>query len=118
MNDDEASLLPVTSCVVIKSADPEALIDKKGKPIIRPYTPISAAGATGELTFLVKKYDDGNASKHFHELKPGEKLSIKGPIPKFPYKGKFRVFSCGILSNLFADNEFEEVGMIAGGSGM
>ena len=86
MNGDEASLLPVAACVVVKSSDPEALKDGKGKPIVRPYTPISASDALGELTFLVKNYDNGNASKYFHGLQPGDKLSIKGPIPKFPYK--------------------------------
>lgn len=66
---NEASLLPVASCLVVKSSDPEALKDKKGKPIIRPYTPISPSDAKGELALLVKKYDNGNASKHIHDLK-------------------------------------------------
>jgi cytochrome-b5 reductase len=87
LNDDEASLLPVASCVIVKSSDPEGLRDAKGKPVIRPYTPISRSDAPGELTFLIKKYDNGLASKHIHELVPGDKLAIKGPIPKFPYKG-------------------------------
>jgi len=102
LNDDEASLLPLTSCVIIKSSDPEGLKDANGKPVIRPYTPISRSDTPGELTFLVKKYDNGRASKYIHSLKPGDKLAIKGPIPKFPYK----------------DNEFEQVGMIAGGTGI
>jgi cytochrome-b5 reductase len=91
----EASLLPVASCVVVKSSDPEALKDPKGKPIIRPYTPISPSNKKGELTFLVKRYDAGNASKHVHSLKPGESLSIKGPIEKWPYKSL-----CSYLFNL------------------
>ncbi|KAJ3774361.1 cytochrome-b5 reductase [Lentinula raphanica] len=99
---NEASLLPVASCIVVKSSDPEALKDEKGKPIIRPYTPISPPDQQGELTLLVKKYDNGNASKHIHELKEGDTLSIKGPIPKFPYKA----------------NEFDEVALIGGGSGI
>ena len=66
---NEASLLPVTSCLAVKSSDPEALKDANGKPIIRPYTPISPSDAKGELTLLVKKYDSGNASKHIHLLK-------------------------------------------------
>lgn len=98
----EASLLPVASCLVVKSSDPEALKDDKGNPIVRPYTPISPSDKEGELVLLVKKYDNGNASKHIHSLKPGESLSIKGPFPKWDYK----------------INEFEEVGLIGGGSGM
>ncbi|KAG5636310.1 hypothetical protein H0H81_008481, partial [Sphagnurus paluster] len=99
---NEASLLPVASCLVVKSSDPEALKDANGKPIIRPYTPISAPDQKGELTLLVKKYDQGNASKHIHGLKEGDSLSIKGPIVKFPYKV----------------NEFDEVALIGGGSGI
>ncbi|KAI0031035.1 cytochrome-b5 reductase [Vararia minispora EC-137] len=100
---DEASLLPVASCVVIRSSDPAALADADGKPVVRPYTPISPPDRRGELEFLIKKYDTGKASKYVHEqLRPGDTLSIKGPIPKFPYK----------------QNEFEEVALIGGGSGV
>ena len=80
-------MLPLTSCVIVKSSDPEGLKDANGKPVIRPYTPISRSDTPGELTFLIKKYDNGLASKYIHGLKPGDKLAIKGPIPKFPYKG-------------------------------
>ncbi|TDL19422.1 cytochrome-b5 reductase [Rickenella mellea] len=100
--DNQASLLPVASCVIVKSSDPEALKGSNGKPVIRPYTPISPSDAPGELAFIVKKYPTGLASVHIHDLKPGDSLSIKGPIPKFPYK----------------ENEFEEVALIGGGSGI
>ena len=66
---NEASLIPVASCLIVKSSDPEALKDAKGKPIIRPYTPISGPDHKGELVLLVKKYDEGKASKYIHELK-------------------------------------------------
>ncbi|KAF9444346.1 ferredoxin reductase-like protein [Macrolepiota fuliginosa MF-IS2] len=99
---DEASLLPVASCLVVKSSDPEALLNDKGKPIVRPYTPISPPDQPGELTFLIKKYETGNASKYIHALKEGETLALKGPIPKFPYK----------------ENEFDQVALIGGGSGI
>lgn len=86
---NDASLLPVASCVVVKSASDAAspLLDAKGKPVIRPYTPISPSEQEGELTFLIKRYDEGKMSKHIHGLKEGESLAIKGPIPKFEYKG-------------------------------
>lgn len=71
--------------MVVKS---EGLEDEKGKPIIRPYTPVSPSDKEGEFTFLVKKYPSGNMSKFIHEMKPGDTLSIKGPIPKWDYKGK------------------------------
>ena len=87
LGDDEASLLPVASCVVVKSSEPEGLTDAKGKPVMRAYTPISRSDTPGELTFLIKKYENGLASGYIHGLHPGDKLAIKGPIPKFPYKG-------------------------------
>lgn len=95
-----ASLLPVASCVVVKA---ENLKDAKtDKPVIRPYTPVSPSEQPGELAFLIKKYDTGVASKFIHEMKVGDKLAIKGPIPKFPFKV----------------NEFDEVALIGGGSGI
>ncbi|KAG6871777.1 hypothetical protein C0995_000227 [Termitomyces sp. Mi166 len=99
---NEASLLPVASCLLVKASDPEALKDAKGKPVIRPYTPISSPDHKGDLSLLIKKYDNGNASKYIHELKEGDTLSFKGPIAKFPYK----------------TNEFDEVALIGGGSGI
>jgi cytochrome-b5 reductase len=99
---NEASLLPVASCVVVKSSDPNALTDGKGKPIIRAYTPVSPSYTKGELTFLIKRYNGGNVSKHIHSLSPGDHLAIKGPISKWPYKM----------------NEFDEVILIGGGSGI
>lgn len=66
---NEASLLPVASRLVVKSSDPEALKDDKGNPIVRPYTPISDPHEKGELTLLIKKYETGNVSKHIHGLK-------------------------------------------------
>lgn len=99
---NEASLLPVTSCLVVKSSDSAALVDAKGNPIIRPYTPISQPDEKGILSLLVKNYENGNASKHIHSLKEGDTLAVKGPIPKWPYK----------------HNEFDEVALIGGGSGI
>lgn len=88
--DGEASLLPVASCVVVKSASdsPAPLLGNNEKPIIRPYTPTSAPDLEGELHFLIKRYEAGKMSQHIHNLKPGEKLGIKGPIVKIPYKGE------------------------------
>lgn len=86
LKDDEASLLPVAACVVVKSTNLDALKDAEGKPIIRAYTPISESDKAGEISFLIKKYDQGNASKHIHGLKVGDTLDIKGPISKYPWK--------------------------------
>ena len=51
------------------------------------YTPISPSDAEGELTFLIKRYEEGKMSQYIHSLQPGEKLAIKGPIPKIQYEG-------------------------------
>ena len=100
---DTASLLPVASCVIVKTpADTDKpLLDAKGKPVIRLYTPISPSDQPGELAFLVKKYDQGKMSKHMHEMQPGDALSIKGPIPKFDFKSASHgVNSCSVLIRL------------------
>jgi cytochrome-b5 reductase len=78
--------------VVVKSASDAAtpLLGKNEKPVIRPYTPVSPSDAEGELTFIIKRYEEGLMSQHIHNLKPGEKLAIKGPITKIPYEGVLR----------------------------
>jgi hypothetical protein len=85
-----AALSPVTSLVVVRASEGAAgaPVDKKGNLAVRAYTPISSPAQEGELVLLIKKYENGVISKYVHEqLKPGDTLSIKGPISKFPYKG-------------------------------
>lgn len=93
--------MSTASAVVVKAVG-EGLKDDKGKDVIRPYTPITSPDTPGHMDFLVKKYPGGLMTTHMHSMKPGDKLGIKGPIAKFPYKA----------------NEFESIGMIAGGSGI
>ncbi|OLL26369.1 putative FAD-binding protein [Neolecta irregularis DAH-3] len=45
----------------------------------RPYTPISSDDAC-TLTFLVKKYRDGEVSGYIHSLFPGSEIQLRGPI--------------------------------------
>ena len=88
--DGGAALSPVASLVVVRASEGAegTPLDKKGNPVIRPYTPISRPEHEGELVLLIKKYESGVISKYVHErLKPGATLAIKGPITKFPYKG-------------------------------
>jgi cytochrome-b5 reductase len=89
-----AALSPITSLVVVRaseggsSSSQHAPVDKKGNLAVRAYTPISDPDQEGELVSLIKKYENGVISKYVHErLKPGDTLAIKGPIPKFAYKG-------------------------------
>lgn len=69
--------------------------------VIRPYTPIDSDDV-GKFELLVKKYEQGNMSKHLHEMKIGDVLEVKGPIIKFPYTA----------------NSKSNIGMIAGGTGL
>lgn len=88
--------MEITSCVVTK------FVKEDGKPVIRPYTPTSDANHTGSFDFVIKRYEGGPMSSHIHGLKPGDTLSVKGPISKHPFK----------------TNQFETVSLIAGGSGI
>jgi len=90
--------LPVASCAVFKI--PNA--DKDGKDVIRPYTPISSNEEKGYVDFMIKLYPNGIASNYVFNMKKGEKLAIKGPIPKLAVKPNMK----------------KNVGMIAGGTGL
>ncbi|KAF2751478.1 ferredoxin reductase-like protein [Sporormia fimetaria CBS 119925] len=95
--EDMESGLPVASAVITKYKGPEW-----EKPVIRPYTPVSDVDQKGTVEFLVKRYDKGPMSEHLHSMKPGQRLDIKGPIPKYPW----------------SPNKHEHVAMIAGGTGI
>ena len=56
----------------------------------------------GHLDLAVKTYEQGKMSKHIGEMKVGDTLDFKGPILKIAYK----------------KNEFSEIGMVAGGTGI
>lgn len=99
--DKKKSGLFVASCLVVRGEGEEPK-DDKGKPVIRPYTPISTPDTQGELDLLIKHYPEGKMTQYLKTLKPGDTLMLKGPNPKFPYKA----------------NQFKEIGLIAGGSGV
>jgi len=121
-----AALSPVTSLVVVRASEgtPGAPVDKKGKLAMRAYTPISRPEHEGEVVLLIKKYEQGVISKYVHEqLKPGDTLAVKGPIPKFPYKGTYACHTCFVSHVCFStpirtENEYEHVALIGGGSGI
>ncbi|OAV90025.1 hypothetical protein PTTG_28470 [Puccinia triticina 1-1 BBBD Race 1] len=97
--------LHVASCLITKSVareGPMACNDDKGKPVIRPYTPITPPKQTDTLHLMVKNYNEGKMTNHIFSLSPGDQLAMKGPFPKWLYK----------------PNEFKTIGMIAGGSGI
>jgi cytochrome-b5 reductase len=72
------------------------------KPVIRPYTPVSDVDQKGTVDFIIKRYPGGAMSEHMHNMEPGQRLDIKGPIPKYQWE----------------QNKHEQVAMIAGGTGV
>ncbi|KAK4155522.1 hypothetical protein C8A00DRAFT_31658 [Chaetomidium leptoderma] len=95
--DDMVSGVHVTSAILtkFKPADAE-------KPVIRPYTPINDEDARGYMDLLVKQYPNGPMSTHLHDMVPGQRLDIKGPLPKYPWTA----------------NKHDHIALIAGGTGI
>lgn len=54
-------------------------------PVLRPYTPVHDLSEPGILQLLVKKYPNGRASTHMHNLTRGSTLTVRGPIPGYTY---------------------------------
>ncbi|KAI7866994.1 hypothetical protein BDF14DRAFT_1882106 [Spinellus fusiger] len=92
--------LSVASCVLTRY--PITKKDGSTGYVIRPYTPTSTEETKGHFDLIVKTYPDGKMSKHIANLKVGESLEIKGPISKYNWE----------------ENTVENVGMIAGGTGI
>lgn len=67
--------LPVCACILAKAPhfdDPEA------DPVVRPYTPITSNKVLGKFALLVKRYDQGQMSRHLHDkMKVGDSLEFK-----------------------------------------
>ena len=96
-NSDDVSGLPITSALLTKYKGPEM-----EKPVIRPYTPTSDEDAKGFLDLVIKRYPNGPMSEHLHDMKPGQRLDFKGPIPKYPWEA----------------NKHDHIALIAGGTGI
>ncbi len=54
------------------------------------------------MDLLIKKYPDGPMSTHLHDMEPGQRLDIKGPLPKYPW----------------SENKHDHIALIAGGTGI
>lgn len=93
----DVSGLQIASALLTKYQGPEMQ-----KAVLRPYTPISDEDASGFVDFLVKKYDGGPMSTHMHDMKPGQRLDFKGPLPKYP----------------LGENQHKHIALIAGGTGI
>lgn len=73
-----------------------------GHEEIRTYTPVHVKENAGHLDLIVKTYVLGQVSKYFAQLKPGDRMSFRGPLGKFIYE----------------DTVTTQLGLIAGGSGI
>jgi len=102
-SDPEAtSGMTVASCLLTKAAIGSEKADGSRGNVLRPYTPLSSPGQKGYMDLAVKVYPEGKMSQHFASLKPGDTLEFKGPILKIAYK----------------PNQYDTIGMVAGGTGI
>ncbi|KAL1988023.1 hypothetical protein VTN96DRAFT_1547 [Rasamsonia emersonii] len=72
------------------------------KAIIRPYTPISDEDQPGYLDLVVKRYPTGPMSEYLHNLKVGDSVDFKGPVPKYQWE----------------PNKHNHIALLAGGTGI
>lgn len=77
-------------------------VDKNGKEVVRPYTPISRSDQRGYFEILVKQSEDSTVGNHFFSLQQGDTVEIKGPWVKLPIKA----------------SQYKTIGMIASGTGI
>lgn len=56
----------------------------------------------GYMDLIVKKYKGGKMSEHVHAMGPGDKLEMKGPIPKYQWEA----------------NKHDHIALLAGGTGI
>ena len=74
----------------------------EGTEVMRPYTPVTDDDTRGSVTFVVKVYPTGRASRLLGGLAVGESVQAKGPRGRFVY----------------APGHHTAVGMVAGGTGV
>ncbi|KAI9356126.1 hypothetical protein BD770DRAFT_323526 [Pilaira anomala] len=86
---------PVPSCLYIKDDTIQ---------VMRPYTPINSNPfKDGFIDLVVKRYDDGSVSRTLSGFEPNDLVHVRGPMmEEYEYK----------------ENTLDEVGMIAGGTGI
>lgn len=91
-----------TSGLVVASAILTKYVTEKGNNVVRPYTPITDVRKKGSFDLLVKTYEGGKMSVHMRGLEVGDSLPFKGPILKWKWE----------------PNQFKEIGLIGGGTGI
>ncbi|WOH07813.1 hypothetical protein DCAR_0727247 [Daucus carota subsp. sativus] len=73
----------------------------QGGEVIKPYTPTTLGLDVGHFKFVIKLYPQGRMSQHFHEMRVGDYMAVKGPKPFQVHPDQVRAF-----------------GMLAAGSGI
>ncbi len=68
--------------------------------VVRPYTPSHVT--VGYLELVIKVYEDGKLSRYIGNLRRGSTMDFRGPIMKLP----------------IVENQYEQVGLVAGGTGI
>lgn len=96
MPDNSVLGLSLTSALLAK------YVTEKGNNVIRPYTPVSDFEVPGSFKLVIKRYPTGKFGNHIFGLGINDRVSFKGPIPKYPWTA----------------NKHKEVALIGGGSGI
>jgi cytochrome-b5 reductase len=94
-----AAGMEVASYLLVRAPIGTEKADGTRAMVLRPYTPSHTT--VGYLELVIKRYEEGLMSTHIHSLRPGDTLDFKGPIMGLP----------------IIQNEFESIGLIAGGTG-
>lgn len=103
--------LPVGKHMLLKFTNAE------GKPISRPYTPISSDDDLGYFDLLIKLYPQGQMSQHLDKMQIGESIEVRGPQGSLHYTGS-GAFTIARRGGVVQRAQVSNVGMIAGGSGI
>jgi cytochrome-b5 reductase len=96
-SENHVSGLKVASALLTKYKGPS-----DEKPTIRPYTPTTGESERGFIELLVKQYPNGPMSTHLHSMDADQRLSFKGPVPKYEW----------------TPNKHDHVALVAGGTGI
>lgn len=82
--DGTSSGLTVASALVVKAAKEGECLNDKGKPVIRPYTPVTKPDLEGKLELLIKHYPNGAFTEYLWKLQPGDAIAFKGARALLP----------------------------------
>ncbi|KAG0048412.1 hypothetical protein BGZ83_006620 [Gryganskiella cystojenkinii] len=89
--------IPISSAIYVKDDEIQAM---------RAYTPVhSTEQDQSSFQLLIKRYSEGQVSRFMHSARPGQKIEMRGPVVIWP----------GNRSDL---EQWDEIGMIAGGTGI